>query len=187
MRPNKTTIAAMLAIWVALPTLPLAAQAAPQVGVIDVRRLVTDSKEGKEVLAMLQQLSDEKTAELTNMAEELEELRTRISEGRLSLSEDRLGQMEKEFEDNRIALGRARDDAERELQELQVGRFGEIERKVLPIINQVGVELGYSLIFNKFESGLVFAQEGVDITDLILQRFDSDFGAEPDDSVEEGG
>lgn len=187
MKPNKTTIAAMLALWVGLTTLPLVAQNTPQVGVIDVRRLVTDSKEGKEVLAMLQELSDQKTANLKVMAEGLESLRTRISEGRLSLSEDRLSQMEKEFEDNRIALSRARDDAEREMQELQVDRFGEIERKVMPIINQVGVELGYTLIFNKFESGLVFAREGADITDMILQRFDSGFDTEADDSVEEDG
>ena len=32
---------------------------------------------------------------------------------------------------------------------------------------------GYTLIFNKFESGLVFALDNADITNLILQRFDS--------------
>ena len=52
-------------------------------------------------------------------------------------------------------------------------RFAAIERQVMPIINDVGTELGYTLIFNKFESGLVFALDSADITDMILQRFDS--------------
>ncbi len=161
------------------------AQAPSKVGVIDVRRLVTDSREGKEVLTMLQQVSDDRASELRGMADELEELQARITEGRLSLSEQRLSELQKEFEDKRINLGRARDDAERELQKLQTDRFGEIERKVMPIINQVGVEIGYTVIFNKFESGLVFAQENVDITDLILQRFDS--SSEAAASEQEGG
>ena len=43
----------------------------------------------------------------------------------------------------------------------------------MPIINAYGAEQGYSLIFNKFESGLVFAEDAIDITDEILRRFDA--------------
>ncbi len=35
----------------------------------------------------------------------------------------------------------------------------------MPVINQVGKEQGYTLIFRKFESGLIYADEAVDITD----------------------
>ena len=157
-------------------SVPLAAQT-QKIGVIDVRRLVTDSLAGKEVLGELQTLSDSKAAELKQMADEMEALRTRITEGRLSLSQERLAELEKQFEDNRIAFGRARDDADRELQKMQGERFAAIENQIMPIINAVGTELGYTMIFNKYESGLVFAQESADITDVILQRFDSTFQA----------
>jgi len=33
--------------------------------------------------------------------------------------------------------------------------------------------LQYTVIFNKFSSGLLFAKEEVDITDLILERYNS--------------
>jgi outer membrane protein len=156
-----------------LSSLPSVAQEDLKVAVIDVRRLVTDSQAGKQVLDSLQQVSDQKSAQLQQMANEMEDLRTRITEGRLSLSQERLAELEKEFDDKRIAFGRARDDADRELQKMQQQRFGSIEQRVLPIINEVGQELGYTLIFNKFESGLVFALDSADITDLILQRFDA--------------
>lgn len=144
-----------------------------KVAVIDVQRLVTDSEAGKEVLATLKQKSEEKSAELKVLADELDGLRQQINEGRLSLSEDRLSDLQRQLEDRSIAFRRARDDAERELQEFQGRRFAEIERRIMPIINQVGLEGGYTLIFNKFESGLVFAQDSVDITDEILRRFDA--------------
>ena len=35
----------------------------------------------------------------------------------------------------------------------------------MPVINQVGKELGYTLIFRKFESGLIYADEAIDITE----------------------
>jgi len=178
--PNTRFLAAALAMSLSLSALPVLAQdSALTVAVIDVRRLVTDSQAGKEVLAVLQQVSDQKSAELQQMANDMEDLRTRITEGRLSLSQERLAELEKEFDDKRIAFGRARDDADRELQKMQQERFGAIEQLVLPIINQVGSELGYTLIFNKYESGLVFAQDSADITDIILQRFDAS-SAEPE-------
>ena len=145
----------------------------PKVGVIDVPRLVTDSAAGKEVLADLQRISDEKSAELKILGDELKAIEAQISEGRLSLSEAKLSELQRELEDKTIKFRRARDDAQKQLQDIQTRRFTEIEEKVMPIINEVGVSGGYTMIFNKFESGLVFAQESVDITDLILQRFDA--------------
>ncbi len=35
-----------------------------------------------------------------------------------------------------------------------------IDERVMPVINQVGKELGYTLIFRKFESGLIYADDG---------------------------
>ena len=43
----------------------------------------------------------------------------------------------------------------------------------MPIINQVGKELGYALIFNMRQAGLVFADEAVDITAAVIERFNS--------------
>ena len=58
-------------------------------------------------------------------------------------------------------------------QKLQVDIFDDIQRQVMPVITAAGEEFGYTMIFNKFESGLVFAVEEIDLTDMILQRFNS--------------
>ena len=44
---------------------------------------------------------------------------------------------------------------------------------MFPVINQVGKEGGYTLIFRKFESGLIYADEAIDITDEVIQRLDA--------------
>ena len=43
----------------------------------------------------------------------------------------------------------------------------------MPVIETVGQERGLTLIFNKFQSGLVFADQGVDITDEVIRRFNT--------------
>ena len=81
--------------------------------------------------------------------------------------------MSKEIEDEQIAIRRFQDDAQRELQEAQRRELGGLEERILPIINQVGQAEGYTLIFNKFQSGLVYADEAVDVTDRVIQMFNT--------------
>jgi outer membrane protein len=146
--------------------------AADKVAVIDVQRLVFESKAGKEVLETLKNLSEQKRAEAEALQQEIEDLRERIARGRMSLSEDRLSEMEKQLEDKLIAYQRFEDDAEREMEEEKQAAFSRIENQMMPIITQIGQEFEYTLIFNKFNSGLLFALDEADITDLILERFD---------------
>ncbi len=150
-----------------------------RIAVIDVQRLVFESATGKEVMEKLKNLREQKSAEGAGLQQEVEDLRQRVAEGRLSLSEDRIADLEKNLEEKMIVLRRFSDDAERLLQKEQEESFGRIERQVMPIITGTGAELGYTVIFNKFNSGLLYAEDHVDITDLILQKFDS--------SLQEGG
>jgi len=151
---------------------PAAAQGI-KVAVIDVQRLVTDSVAGKEALAKLKKLQEDKIGEGKAKQDEIEQLRKKLNEGRLSLADDKIAELEKQLEEKVTGFRRFQEDAERELGKSRDNSFAEIERRVSPLIEQVGREGGYTLIFNKFQSGLVFAIESADITDQIVQRFDA--------------
>jgi outer membrane protein len=148
------------------------AQETAKLGVIDVERILQESVAGKAVIEQLKQLQEQKRAELQAKRDSLDELRKRYTDSRLTLADDKLAEMEKQLEDRTIELQRAQDDAQRDMQKRQGEAFGRIETQVLPIIDQVGKELGFTLIFNKYQSGLLFAADGVDITDVVIQRFD---------------
>ena len=40
-------------------------------------------------------------------------------------------------------------------------------------INAVGREFGYAMIFNKYQSGLVYADDAIDVTNLVIERFNA--------------
>lgn len=158
-----------------LALIGLAVPAAAQVtvAVIDVQRVVTDSDPGKEALQRLRTLQDEKIEEGRNLQSELEALRDQLNKQRFTLSEQKLEEMTAQAEDKTIALQRFEDDAKRSLEEARRTALGRLEERIMPIINEVGKERGLTLIFNKFQSGLVYADEAIDITDDVIRRFNT--------------
>jgi outer membrane protein len=100
-------------------------------------------------------------------------LQDQFNKQRFTVSEQRQAEMSKEIEDKQISIRRFQDDAQRELQEAQRRELGGLEERILPIIDQIGKEQGYTLIFNKFQSGLVYADESVDVTDTVITRFNT--------------
>jgi len=162
---------AAVAALVMAATLPAAAQS--KVAVIDVQRVVAESDPGKEAIQKLKVVQDAKIQEGQTMQQELATLRDQINKQRFTVSEERLAEMTKELEDKNIAIRRFEDDAKRELEEARRRELGGLEEQILPIINQIGQDEGITLIFNKFQSGLVYADEAVDITDEVIRQFNT--------------
>lgn len=172
-------IAATAFATAALLALPASAQSAQKVGVIEVQRIVQESAVGKESLARIQKVQAGKQEDLGKRQTELRDLEKRIQEQGKSLSEEAMEKLQKDYQAKALELKRFQDDAQRELEELQRKELGELEKKVLPVIEAVSKELGYALVFNKFQSGLLHADGSVDITDAVIQKFNTAIAAAP--------
>ena len=164
----RTVVLAAIVTAVALP-----AAAQTKVAVIDVQRVVTESDPGKEVMQKLRALSDSKAQQGQALQQELTALQDQFNKQRFTVSETRQAEMSKQIEDKQIAIKRFQDDAQRELQDAQRRELGGLEERILPIINEIGRERGLTLIFNKFQSGLVYADDAVDITDDVITKFNT--------------
>ena len=145
----------------------------PKVAVINVDRLVTDSAVGKEAFARVKKLADTKKDEGEKLTKDLREMEQKLADQGSALADDKREALQKTYQEKAIAFKRFQDDANRDLETAQKKELGELEKRVFPIINQVGKERGFTLIFNKFQSGLVFADDSVDITDDVLKVFNT--------------
>ncbi len=165
------SLAPVVVLCVVLAAVATPAAAQVTVAVIDVQRVVTESDPGKEVMQRLRGITDSKAQEGQRLQQELSELQEQFNKQRFTLSEVKQAEMSKQIEDKQIAIRRFQDDAQREVADAQRRELGGLEERIMPIINEVGQERGLTLIFNKFQSGLVYADEAVDITDEVIQRF----------------
>lgn len=172
---SKATPVRILALLAVLAAPAVAQQTARplKIGVIDPERIVQESARGKQAIERLNKERDQRLAEGNRMRQEISDLQKRMNDGRLSLGQDKLKQINDEIEEKTIAIQRYGENAQREMQKLEQEMMDPIEQQILRVINQVGQEQGFTLIFKKFQSGLVFADESVDLTPAVIQRFDT--------------
>lgn len=144
-----------------------------RVAVIDVERLVRDSALGKEAFARLKRINDNKKGDAEKLAKEIREMEQKLADQGASLADDKKEALQKQYQERAIAFKRFQDDAQRQLEEAQKKELQQLEGRVMPVITQVGKERGFAMIFNKFQSGLVYADEASDVTDEVLKRFNT--------------
>jgi outer membrane protein len=177
---NRTVTLAAGALALGILTGGASAQTAPvtatggKIGVIEVQKIVQESAIGKESLARVQKLQQAKQEDLVKRQKELRDMEQKIQDQGKALSEDAMEKLQKDYQAKALDLKRFQDDAQRELEESQRKELGELEKRIMPVINEVAREQGYALVFNKFNSGLLFADEkSVDLTDAVITKFNS--------------
>lgn len=169
--------AALLLLSVCALALPATVEAQePKVAVINTQQIVFESATGKQALERIQGMQQQKKQEVDAKQAEVTELRNRLNEGRLSLSEDRIAELQSELETKLRDLRRFQEDAAAELEKERAQVLAGIEEQVMPVINELGAENGYTMIFRKFESGLLYVNEAIDITPQVIERLDSGGG-----------
>ena len=162
----------LISMAVAALAAPMFAQSAPQrVAVIDVQKVLSQSAAGKAAYERLKKMQDDRIAKAQKMDEEIRNLDNEINTKKLSLSEDKVTDLSKQLSDKKISMQRYAQDADREVQEARDKALLELNNRIMPVVDQVGKEMGLAAIFNKFESGLVYASDAIDITDTVIKRF----------------
>ena len=156
------------------------AQATPtRIAVIDVQKVLTQSNPGKAAFTKLKTLQDDRLAKAKAMDEELRKLNASLTAGRATLPPARLSDLERQITDKQTAMKRFGEDAQREINTTRDRELQALETRINPIVNTMGKEMGLAAIFNKFESGLVFAHDAIDITDTVIARFNAASPASP--------
>ena len=165
--------ALIAAVASAQGTAAAAPAAGIKIGVINVERLVQESALGKEAFNRVKKLNDAKKEEGDKLSKELREMEQKLADQGSAMADDKRDALQKSYQEKAIAFKRFQDDANRDLEAAQKKELSELERRVFPVINQVGKEKGFTLILNKFQSGLVFVDDSVDITDEVLKVFNT--------------
>lgn len=164
----------LVAVVVAALSVPAFAQNAPmRVAVIDVQKVLATSTLGKQAYEKLKKMQDDRVTRAQKMDEESKALENEINTKKLSLSQEKLDELQKNLSDKKISMQRYAQDADREVSEARDRELAALEGKIKPVIDQIGKEMGLAAIFNKFESGLVYASDAIDITDTVIKRFDA--------------
>lgn len=168
-------MAALLMVALLATRVPPAAASAGtvKIGVVDTEKILTSSVTGKKALAVLKKEQDTAAAQLKSLQQEVKDMEAKINAGRSTLPQDQLAQLNKQVGDKRLALSRLQDETSRNLTKKRDAVLGDIDQKAMPVINQLGKEMGYTAVFRKYESGMIYVDDSIDVTALVIQRLDA--------------
>ncbi|MFO7694924.1 MAG: OmpH family outer membrane protein [Vicinamibacterales bacterium] len=161
-------------------TPPPAQQAAPapvafpegaKYAFLNIQRIASESSEGKTSSSRIEALRAKKAAELTEKNKAVESLQAKQRSA--VLGEAAAAQIQKEIDKTQVEIQRMTQDAQAELQDLQNELQLDFQRKVGPVIESVAREKGLQLLFSQADSGLVWADAGLDLTAEVIRRLDA--------------
>jgi outer membrane protein len=164
---------AVLATWVLWSGAREAtAQATPsRIGVVDFERLLKDSAPGKASILKLTTMQNDRMVKAKQMTEEIKRLETELKNPALTAAQKTAAQTR--FSERQLAIKRFAEDADKEIVTLRDRELQSLQARIKPIIDSLGREMGMAVIFNKFESGLVYANDAIDLTNTVIVRFNS--------------
>ena len=144
-----------------------------KIAVVDLDRVVALSPAGKALQAKLEAFQQEAQTQGDAMQTAARDLRQRIADGVNSLTEEKLAELQKEYEDKMIEIRRFRDDKQREGQKMQNEGLQQIEKELEPVFEKIRDDNGYDLILNRVPGVVVMAGPRIDITQAVIRALEN--------------
>lgn len=159
---------------------PAAAPAPPRpfpegakIAYVNVQRIASESAEGQAATKRLTALREEKEKDLVARNQKFEEARKRLETSASVLSEAVRTTQAKDVERLQTDLQRAQQDAQKAVEDLQNELQLEFQRKLLPVLSEVSAAKNLHMVFSSIDSGVVWADPGLDITTDVVKRLDA--------------
>jgi outer membrane protein len=144
-----------------------------KIGYVDMRRVMIESKSGSKVRAEIEKTIKERRESLARDEQQLKNLQQAFEKDKLLLSESQRATKQNEFEEKVKAFQKARADAQREIEQKERDFTSKALPKVREIIRVIAKEQKLSLVFEKNEAPVLYAADGPDLTEKVIQRFDA--------------
>ncbi len=156
------------------------------IAVVDLQRALNETEDGRRAKARLKRLFKQRQQELDKAQGELKSLKEEFDEQSDTLSaearQERLDQIQKQF----VELQSTYVEYQRELAEKEAEMTQEIIARMETILRRIGQEEGYTLILERNEGGVVFVPSNLDLTDVVIQRYNAGEGRDADSDSSSG-
>lgn len=142
---------------------------AESIGFIDLDKILMQSKEGKKIKAQFDQEVKVKQEEIKKMEDAVKKKMETFNQKKFALKPE--GQKQEE-ENIQMEIMRGRELMQKYMQEMQVREkelLSPLVERVRKIIENISEKEGYSFVFEKQASFVIYAQNKYDLTDRVIK------------------
>ena len=145
-----------------------------KIGIVDLDQAVGSTNEGKAAREELERKRRAAELELQPMLDRYKELTEEYQKKRVVLSPERLRDMELDITELQNRLELKQKEVQSRLQVDFERLVGPLREKLVEVVSSIGRDEGYALILTRNAPGIMYTREALDITDLIIQKFDAE-------------
>jgi len=163
---------ALFAIALAMAT-PSIASDSFTVGYVDMQKVLEQSKLGKQAQETLKEKFGPKSEELGKTEQALRQQQQSFERDKPLMSRDQIAKKEGELKAKVEAFQKDAVAAQQEVSKEQKKLGDAIIKPTQEIIDALSKEKKVSVVFERHQSGLLYIDSGLDLTDEVIKRLDA--------------
>jgi outer membrane protein len=153
------------------------AAASDKMAYVEVQRVLESSEPGKVALGQLTKRFEDMRAELDQERAELEKMREELQKQSLVLSQDAQQDMEADLRRKVQEFQEMFQAYQARMQQEEQALSEPIIDLLFDVINEYGDENDYTMIFDAQGSGIIYADEALNITDILIEKVNEAWAA----------
>jgi outer membrane protein len=165
-------IVALTITMLLLAVLPALAQTA-KLGYVDLQKALNMSSSGQSAKAQIGERVKEYEGEVQSRQAELKKMKEDLEKQAVLLSEEARGKKEREYQQKLKEFQRFTKDIQEELQQKDADATRRILEELFGVIKKYGADNDFTMIFEKTESSVLYADDQVDLTEDIIKAYDA--------------
>lgn len=150
-----------------------AVYAQSKIAVINSQDVLEKSSEGKKVVARIQERDKQYQASIAKLDEDIRQLQTQLNTQRLTMTDEAALQRQNDLDKKTTDRKRMAEDAYAGMQDLTNRLFKKVLDELMPIVEQLGKERGFDIIFDLQKSGAAWVSPAVDLSSEVVKRYDA--------------
>jgi outer membrane protein len=145
-----------------------------KIGYVDLNKALNESAKGKTAVTVLEDMVKEKQSVIVEKEKELKALDDEIAKQASILNPDAIKEKQAKREKLMRDYQRMVKDSQDEVQQKRNDFMEGIIKDLRETVVRIGKEKGYSIIFERVASGILYIPEEVDLTDTLIDVFNKE-------------
>ncbi len=143
-----------------------------KIAVIDMQRVVRNSRPGKRVMERLNKKFESLQKKLEEKRKEIRAFKQDLERKAPLMSEDARIEKEREYKKKLRDFKDQSDDAQFEMRQEESKCMDPILKEIQKVVGQIGERDGYGLILEKNMPGIYYINPHIDISDQVIKAYD---------------
>lgn len=144
-----------------------------KVGYVDMQKAVQATGSGKKAKTDLEAEFNKRKKDLDKKKADIEKMGQDLEKKKAVLSEEVLNKKQMELQEEMMKFQKVVGENQLEIQKKEKELTLPILEKMKKVIEKVASDKGFSIILEKTEQNVLFAQKDVDLTDEVIKAFET--------------